>query len=46
MGVLIINNRTITLERTAALAKGGGLNALYWYQMFALDSAVDEAQKC
>ena len=42
MGVLIINNRTTALERTAALAKGvGGLNAFYWYQMFALDSAVD-----
>ena len=25
---------------------GGGLNAFYWYQIFALDSAVVEAQKC
>ena len=24
----------------------GGLNAFYWYQIFALDSAVVEAQKC
>ena len=23
---------------------GGGLNAFYWYQIFALDSAVVEAQ--
>ena len=47
MGVLINNNRSTTLERTAALAKwGGGLNAFYWYQVFALDSAVNEARKC
>ena len=24
---------------------GGGLNALYWYQIFALDSAVFEVQE-
>ena len=24
--------------------KEGGLNAFYWYQMLALDSAVDKAQ--
>ena len=24
----------------------GGLNAFYWYQIFALDSAVVEVQKC
>ena len=24
---------------------GGGLNAFYWYQIFALDSAVDEVQE-
>ena len=49
MEVLIINNRTTPLERTAALAKGGGgggLKCIYWYQMLALDSAVDKAQKC
>ena len=23
-----------------------GLNTIYWYQIFALDSAVVEAQKC
>ena len=43
----INNNRTIALERTAAKATGGGgggLNAFYWYQIFALDSAVVEAQ--
>ena len=46
MGVLINNNRTTALERTAAKVKGGGvLNAFYWYQIYALDSAVDEAQK-
>ena len=32
------------LERTAALATGG-LNAFYWYQIFALDSAVVEVQE-
>ena len=31
----IINNRTTALERTAAKATGGGLNAFYWYQIFA-----------
>ena len=49
MGVLINNNRTTALKCTAALSKGGGgggLNAFYLYQMFALDPAVDEAQKC
>ena len=40
MGVLINNKRTTTFECTAAL------NTFYWYQMFALDSAVDGAQKC
>ena len=39
------NNRTTALERTAAQATGGGLNAFYWYQIFALDSAVVEVQK-
>ena len=41
------NNRTTALERTAALATGGGggLNAFYWYQIFALDSAVVEEQE-
>ena len=37
-------NKTITLERTAVKATGG-LNAFYWYQIFALYSAVVEAQK-
>ena len=52
MGVTIIqqinNNRTNTLERTAAksILGGGGLNASHLYQIFALDSAVVEAQKC
>ena len=35
-------------KRTAAKATGGGgggLNAFYWFQIFALKSAVVEAQK-
>ena len=40
------NNRTIALERTAdqATGGGGGLNALYWYQIFAIDSAIVNTQ--
>ena len=38
------NNRTTALERTADLATGG-LNAFYGYQIFALNSAVDEVQE-
>ena len=45
MGETINNSRATTLERTAAQATGG-LNAFYWYQIFAIDSAVVEAQKC
>ena len=43
----INNNRITALEGTAAKATGGGggLNAFYWYKIFALDSAVVEAQK-
>ena len=37
MGVTINNNRTTALEVTGV---GGGLNAFYWYQIFALDSSV------
>ena len=48
MGVTIkkqVNNNTTTaIERTAALATGG-LNAFYWYQIFALDSAVVEVKE-
>ena len=33
----------MALERTAAKPLRG-LNAFYWYQIFALDSAVVEAQ--
>ena len=40
----INNNRTTTLEWTAAKVTWG-LNAFYWYHIFALDSAVVEAQK-
>ena len=44
------NNRTTALERTAAQATGGGgggggLKTFYWYQIFALDSAVVEVQE-
>ena len=38
------NNRTTALERTAALVIGD-LNAFYWHQIFALDSAVVEVQE-
>ena len=38
------NNRTTAFKRTAALATGG-LNAFYWYQIFALDSSVVEVQQ-
>ena len=43
MGVTI-NNKTAALDRTAALATGGGLIAFYWYQSSAHDSAVVEVQ--
>ena len=43
-----VSNNIITtaLERTAAKATGGvgGLNAFYWYQIFARDSAVVDSQ--
>ena len=39
------NNRTTALERTAAEATAGGGGGMgYWYQIFALDSAVVEVQ--
>ena len=38
------NNRTTALERTAAQVTGGWGG--YWYQIFALNSAVVEVQKC
>ena len=37
-------NRTTAFERTAAKAYGG-IKEFYWYQIFALDSAVVEAQE-
>ena len=44
------NNRMIALERQQPTplggGGGGGVNAFYWYQIFALDSAVVEAQAC
>ena len=39
------NNNPTTLEQTAASATAC-LNAFYWYQIFALDSAVVEEQNC
>ena len=45
------NRRTTALELTAAWATGvrggggGGLDTFYWYQIFALDSAVVEIQE-
>ena len=33
------NNRSTTLERTAAWG-GGGVNAFYWRQIFSQDSGV------
>ena len=48
MGVTI-NNRSTTTEPPPKNRQQpkplGGLNAFYWYQIFALDSAVVEAQK-
>ena len=36
----------VTERTSTALATGGGgLNAFDWYQIFALDSAVDEVQE-
>ena len=43
MGTTINNIRTNATEWTAAKANEG-LNAFYWYQIFALDSVVVEAQ--
>ena len=40
----VSNNRTTALERTAANATEG-LNAFYSHKIFALDSAIVEAQK-
>ena len=54
MGVLI-NKKSTTTEQPPKNGQqpkppgggggGGGLNAFYWYQIFALDSAVVEAQE-
>ena len=54
MGVTINKKSTTTeppphrLRRDISLShrgEGGGLNAFYWYQIFALDSAVVEVQE-
>ena len=33
------------LRANSSISHWGGLNAFYWYQIFALDSAVVEAQE-
>ena len=38
------SNVRIESEYDQEILRGGGLNAFYWYQIFALDSAADEAQ--
>ena len=40
------NNRTTNLEGQQPKPRGGGgLNAFYWYQIFALDYAIVEVQE-
>ena len=39
------NHRLRTDSSLSHWGGGGGVNAFYWYQIFALDSAVVEAQK-
>ena len=55
MGVTINNESTTTSQQqqnhrlrtdsSPSHRGGGGLNAFYWYQIFALDSAVVEVQE-
>ena len=51
MGVTINKNPTATDpppyngQQPKPTGGGGGLNAFYWYQIFALDSAVAEVQE-
>ena len=45
IGVTIINNDRATVLEWTSDKTTGGLNAFYWYQIFALGSAVVEAQK-
>ena len=40
------NNNFTALKRTAAYATVGLKCIFYWYQIFALDSAIVEAQTC
>ena len=42
LGVTLNNESTTTVKATVGV---GGLNAFYWYQIFALDSAVVEAAR-
>ena len=44
-----INESTTTeqpYKEASGLLFGGGLNAFYWHQIFALDSAVVKIQNC
>ena len=48
-----INNESTTIgpppgadRSQSPWVRGGGLNAFYWYHIFALDPAVVEAQIC
>ena len=38
-------NHLLRTDSSLSHRGGGGLNALYWYQIFALDSAVVEVQE-
>ena len=50
MGVTINSKSSHRLRTDSSVSHrggggGGGLNTFYWYQIFALDSAVVEVQK-
>ena len=40
------NQQRMNSNRTDSSLSHWGLNAFYWYQIFALDHVVDKAQKC
>ena len=40
------NHRLRTDSSLSRWGGGGGLNAFYWFQTFALDSVVSKAQNC
>ena len=45
MGVTITEPPPKNGQQPKQWGGGGGLNAFYWYQIFALDSAVVEVQE-